>query len=40
MELKMVDFCTAGRKQSKGIFVKVDKQEILNSATSVMLGLN
>lgn len=40
MELKMVDFCTANRKQSRGIFIKVNKQEIWNSATSDLLDLN
>lgn len=40
MELKMVIFCTADRKQSKGIFIKVNKKEIWNGATSDLLGLN
>lgn len=36
----MVYFCTAGRRQSKGIFIKVNKQEIWISAASDLLGLN
>lgn len=40
MEIKMVDFCTAGRKQCTGMFININKQEIWTNATSDLLCLN